>query len=340
MYKIGIIYEHQQWHEPLFEELERKNISFQKINLNEGFCSIDDIPNASLYYNLVSPSAYIRGNQKAIPFARAICTYLEMNGKKVLNGSSSIDLEMSKSSQMMLLKSINVNHPRTHFFNSLSALEKNLNKIIFPQILKPQQGGSGSRIYKVHSYAEIQEIFASTPNIWEPDYLFLLQDEIDYDKEFGIIRLEFLGNNLLYAMRVVTNGSFNLCPSIICNPENGESGHCEIPQGKAPEFYAYNELSDKVLADAKSVIRASGHNIASVEFAIDKLGNAIFYDINSNSNLRANISEEYGSGNPFAAVVDYLLSQIPNEEKTLEDFALCWDLDFVVLNKQKNYYIK
>jgi len=31
------------------------------------------------------------------------------------------------------------------------------------------------------------------------------------------IRMEFLGGKLLYAMRVVSHGAFNLCPSEACN---------------------------------------------------------------------------------------------------------------------------
>ena len=42
--------------------------------------------------------------------------------------------------------------------------------------------------------------------------------------------MEFLGGELLYAMRVVSHGAFNLCPSETCNPEGG-GGHCEIPAG-------------------------------------------------------------------------------------------------------------
>jgi glutathione synthase/RimK-type ligase-like ATP-grasp enzyme len=309
-YDIGIIYEHPQWHEPLFNELEKRNISFEKIDLTNGFCTLEDEPRSKIYYNLVSPSAYNRGNQNAISFAYALCNYLESNNCTVLNGKNSMDLEISKSTQMMMLKNLNINYPKTHFFNNLNSLELNSDRIKFPKILKPQQGGSGSRIYKVHSFSEIKEIFDSNPNIWFPDNLFLLQNEIVYDREFGIVRLEFIGEKLLYAMRIITNGAFNLCPSVICNPENGEAGQCEIPSTKAPEFYSYNDIDPNIVETAKRIIKASGHSVASVEFTYGADGEAYFYDINSNSNLRENISVDFGSGNPFEKVVDYLQSQI------------------------------
>jgi hypothetical protein len=54
--------------------------------------------------------------------------------------------------------------------------------------------------------------------MWLPDNLFVLQEYLPHDPERGITRLEFLGGELLYGMRVVTHGRFNLCPSPVCNP--------------------------------------------------------------------------------------------------------------------------
>jgi hypothetical protein len=112
-------------------------------------------------------------------------------------------------------------------------------------MLKPDQGGSGARIQVVESIDEVEAIFARDPSIWQPDNLFLLQEFLPHDPEQGIVRLEFLGGELLYAMRVKTHGRFNLCPSPVCNPDDGE-GICEIPaqQVEAPpvEFHAYKDV--------------------------------------------------------------------------------------------------
>ena len=80
----------------------------------------------------------------------------------------------------------------------------------------------------VDSLAQVEAIFARDPGIWLPDNLFLLQEYLPHDPERGIVRLEFLGGELLYAMRVVTHGRFNLCPSPVCNPDDG-AGACEMP---------------------------------------------------------------------------------------------------------------
>ena len=145
-FQVGILYEHPQWHEPLFQELEQRKVPFVKIDLKSSAYCLTDNPEADVYYNLVSPSAYIRNNQKAIPFAYSICKYLEGKGCKVLNGTHSMNLELSKSSQMNLLESIGIHYPKTIVFNSVEALWNYRNDIIYPQILKPEQEGSGSRI--------------------------------------------------------------------------------------------------------------------------------------------------------------------------------------------------
>ena len=108
-------------------------------------------------------------------------------------------------------------------------------------MLKPDQGGSGARIQVVDSLEQVEEIFRRDPAFWFPDNLFLLQEYLPHDPEQGIVRLEFLGGELLYAMRVKTHGRFNLCPSPVCNPDDGD-GVCEVPAGGAAppvEFFPY-----------------------------------------------------------------------------------------------------
>ena len=309
-FDIGIIYEHPQWHEPLFEALERKNIRYTKFDLKRGAFNGQSIAEADLYYNLVSPSAYLRGNQRAIPYAKALCTQLELEGCKVLNGSKSIQIEMSKSLQVSLLKKLGIDHPQTVVFNSVEALRNMNGTFHFPMILKPEQGGSGARIFLVNDLDELETLLVQQPELWLPDTLLLLQEKLDYDVRHGIVRLEFVGGELLYAMRVVTNGKFNLCPSVVCNPEEG-TGHCEtnLNETSKPEFYAYSGVEPEAVEAGKRIMLACGHVTGSVEYLLTKDGRMVFYDINSNSNLRESIAAEFGK-QPFDVVAGFLQAQI------------------------------
>jgi len=309
-FDIGIIYEHPQWHEPLFAALERKKIRYAKFDLKRGAFNGQSIAEADLYYNLVSPSAYLRGNQHAIPYAKALCLQLEMEGCTVLNGSKSIQIEMSKSLQIALLKKLGIDHPQTIVFNSVEALKKMSGALRFPMLLKPEQGGSGARMFLVNTMQELETLLRQQPALWLPDNLLLLQEKLDYDVKHGIVRLEFIGGELLYAMRVVTNGKFNLCPSVVCNPEEG-NGHCEtVPDAVSkPEFYAYPEVEPEAVEAGKRIMNACGHATGSVEYLKTKNGRMVFYDINSNSNLRESIAAEFGK-QPFDVVAAFLAKHI------------------------------
>ena len=109
----------------------------------------------------------------------------------------------------------------------------------------------------VDSFAQVEAIFSRDPGMWLPDNLFLLQEYLPHDPERGIVRLEFLGDELLYAMRVVTHGRFNLCPSPVCNPDDG-AGACELPQEPTPaappvEFYPFPEVPQDAVETAQRI---------------------------------------------------------------------------------------
>ena len=312
-FEIGIIYEHPDWHIPLFEALDRKGISYAKIDLKCGAYNEKNIPKAHIYYNLVSPSAYLRGNQRAVPYALSLCKMLEIGGYNVLNGTSSMQIEFSKSAQIALLQKLDIDHPRSVVFNSVEALKVLKDDLKFPMVMKPEQGGSGARMFLIYNLEELEELLDQQPDLWLPDNLLLLQEKLEYDSSHGIVRMEFIGGNLLYAMRVVTNGSFNLCPSVVCNPEEG-AGHCETGQvhiapAAKPEFYPYINVPNKAVEAGARIMQMCGHATGSVEYVVTKEGRMVFYDINSNSNLRESIAREFGK-QPFDEVAEYLQGSI------------------------------
>jgi len=84
-------------------------------------------------------------------------------------------------------------------------------------------------MYLLQSGAELERLLRERPDLWLPDNLLTLQEYFAVDAARGIVRMEFLAGELLYAMRVVSYGAFNLCPSETCNPEVGGAGHCDVP---------------------------------------------------------------------------------------------------------------
>ena len=249
-----VLHEHPEWQKPLFAALTRRGVAFEPFDLTQAAFSNVEALRAPLYFNQASPSAYLRGNTRAVPLALAYMRSLELLGARVLNGADVFALELSKSAQATLLRTLGIDCPRSITFNDPRALHAYAAEIRWPALLKPDQGGSGARIQVVDSLAEVEAIFTRDPGIWLPDNLFVLQEYLPHDPERGIIRLELLGGELLYAMRVVTHGRFNLCPSPVCNPDEG-AGACELPQEPAAtaappvEFYPFPEVPARCRRD-------------------------------------------------------------------------------------------
>ena len=320
MADLIVLYEHPEWQKPLFAALEASGIAFEAFDLTRAAFSNTDPPRARLYFNQASPSAYVRGNTRAVPLALAYMRSLERLGARVLNGADVFALELSKSAQATLLQTMGIDTPWSITFNDVSALRAHADRIRWPAILKPDQGGSGARIHVVESLSHLERILTADPDVWLPDNLLLLQEYLPHDPEHGIIRLEFLGGELLYAMRVKTQGRFNLCPSPVCNPDEG-MGVCEVPEQiieplaagalakAAVEFYPYPEVPPEAVSTAKRIVGAARLDVGGIEYLETPDGRRVFYDINANSNLRPSVAAAFGF-DPFERVVSFLSREI------------------------------
>ncbi len=307
-----VLHEHPEWQKPLFAALERRGVSFLPFDVSRAAFSNVEPLRARLYFNQASPSAYLRGNTRAVPLALAYMRTLDLLGAKVLNGADVFALELSKSAQATLLRTLGIDCPRSITFNDVRALRAYTGDIEWPALLKPDQGGSGARIQVVESLAEVEATFERDPNVWLPDNLFLLQEYLPHDPEKGIVRLEFLGGELLYAMRVITHGRFNLCPSPVCNPDDGH-GVCEVPAQvvDAPpvEFVPFHDVPRDAVETATRIVRAAKLDIGGIEYLDTLDGRRVFYDINANSNLRPSVAAAFGF-DPFERVVDFLVGEL------------------------------
>jgi glutathione synthase/RimK-type ligase-like ATP-grasp enzyme len=306
---VVVLFEHPDWQKPLFAALKHRGVRFGTYDLKHGAFDPAEPPAARLYFNQASPSAYVRGNARAVPLALALMRSLELGGARVLNGSRAFALELSKSAQIALMQQLGIAHPRTLAFNDVdTALAQWGNR--WPALLKPEQGGSGARMYLLHSAAELRRLLREQPDLWLPDNLLLLQEYFAVDPARGIVRMEFLGGALLYAMRVISHGAFNLCPSEACNPEAGDS-HCAIPEARpaAPvEFYPYPDVPAEAVETGRKLALAGGLDVGGIEYLEAADGRPIFYDVNANSNLRGPIARSFGF-DPFERVVDFLVAQ-------------------------------
>lgn len=301
---LVVLFEHPEWQKPLFAALDRRGVRYATFDLKHGAFDPDRVPQARVYFNQASPSAYVRGNTRAVPLALSLMRALELGGARVLNGSRAFLLELSKSTQAALMQKLGIAHPRTLVFNDVTAALAQWDGR-WPALLKPEQGGSGARMFLLHSPEELERLLRDQPGLWLPDNLLTLQEYFEVAPAQGIVRMEFLGGELLYAMRVVSHGSFNLCPSEVCNPENGES-HCDVKPASPVEFYPYPGVPAAAVDAGKRIIEAGGLDVGGIEYLEASDGRLVFYDINANSNLRVPVGQAFGF-DPFERVVDFLV---------------------------------
>jgi glutathione synthase/RimK-type ligase-like ATP-grasp enzyme len=313
--ELAVLFEHPEWQKPLFQALERRGVRYAAVDLKKAAFSDVDAPLAALYFNQASPSAYVRGNARAVPYALAYMRALQIRGVRVLNGADAFALELSKTAQAALLRDLGVPTPRIWTFNDIEAIRSRAAEIAFPALLKPEQGGSGARMMLVESFAHLEALLAQRPEHWLPDNLLLLQEYFPTDPARGIVRMEFLDGELLYAMRVVSHGRFNLCPAPVCNPEDGETAVCEVsPAVEASpalpvEFYPYPEVPAQAVTWGKRIMAAGKLDVGGIEYLETADGRLVFYDVNANSNLRPSVAQAFGF-DPFERVVDYLVREI------------------------------
>src|SRR5438105_11658619 len=111
---IGVLYEHPEWFEPLFAELDRRGLPYQRVlghQLSYDPAATD--PPFTLLFNRMSPSAYLRGHARAIFTARHYLAHLERLGVATINGSAAYNLELSKARQLDLLALLGLPAPRS-----------------------------------------------------------------------------------------------------------------------------------------------------------------------------------------------------------------------------------
>src|SRR6202140_1979464 len=110
---LVVLFEHPEWQKPLWAALERRGVRYAALDLKRAAFDPDSVPEAPLYFNQTSPSAYVRGNTRAVPFALSFIRSLELGGAQVLNGSRAFSLELSKSAQAALMQKLGIMHPRS-----------------------------------------------------------------------------------------------------------------------------------------------------------------------------------------------------------------------------------
>ena len=302
---IAVYYEHQDWFRPLFAELDRRRISYIRIDAR---CHSYDVHSKtkefSLFFNRMSASAYLRGNEQGIFFTLNYLAHLEKTGTRVINGSEAFALEISKAAQLSFLQSLDAAFPRTRVINCASEMQRAAAELGFPLIVKPNIGGRGAGIVRLNTDADLDRAISHGQINLGIDHTALVQEFIP-GRGAHIVRVETLGGKFLYAIKVFTSGeNFNLCPAELCRTEDATMCLADSPKpGLRVEGFT---PPANVIEATEEVVAAAGIDVGGVEYIVDdRDGRLLFYDINALSNFVADAPRILGF-DPHARLVDYL----------------------------------
>jgi len=310
---IGIYFEHPEWFKPLFAELERRGLPYEKIDAaHHLFNPAEKESGYSLVVNRMSSSAYLRDHGQGIFHTAGYATHLERIGTRIINGSAATAIETNKARQLSLFESLGLKYPKSFVINHASRAVDAARQLRFPIVVKVNIGGSGAGIIRFDTPEGLQVAVDNNQIDLGIDQTALVQEYVT-PRGGNIHRVEMLDGKFLYAMKVFTTGeSFNLCPAEICQiPEEQSAEFCltEAPK-KGIQVEAFKPPAE-VIAAVERIVAKAGIDVGGIEYLIDdRTGEVLYYDINALSNFVADAVNVVGF-DPYSRFVDYLETQLP-----------------------------
>jgi hypothetical protein len=294
--KVHVIHENPQWLAPIEQALDDAGVPHEQWLLGEAAIDLDEPPPAGVFWSRMSASSHTRGHPFAKDQTRGVLTWLQAHGRRVVNGRSALELEMSKVDQLVALRAAGFDVPRTIAVAGTSQLAAAARKLPAPFISKHNQGGKGLGVRLFTSHEQFEAFLAAAD--YEPpvDGITLLQEYLRAAVP-RITRAEIVGGEFIYAITADTaRGGFELCPA----------DACAVDAGDQPPLFALREGFDHPVTAryAEFAIR-HGIEIAGFEFIETADGRLVTYDINTTTNYNAAI--EAAAARPaLPAVADYL----------------------------------
>jgi len=274
--KIFVLHENPEWVDTYSKALSILGVEYEFWDLSGGVVDIDKQPPLGVFYVRMSASAHSRGNVFAADYARMLVRWLEAHGRRVINGSKALNLELSKMEQYLALKNVGVPVPHTLFITDEGSIDSaidSIKKMPAPLIVKPNRGGKGEGVELVTDFGSIQDLLRSKMKS-SPDGTILVQEYIHAHDPY-IVRNEFVGSELLYSVKVDTRDGFELCPA----------DFCEVGQiADTPKFEILDGFQPPHLEQYRTLVKQYAIEIAGIEMIQNANGETFTYDINVNTN--------------------------------------------------------
>jgi hypothetical protein len=222
---VAVLYEHPRWFEPLFAELERRGVPFERLLVQEHYYdpSLCESP-YSLIVNRVSAFPSGGSHPQIVLYVKQYLAHLARRGAKVVNGYKAYVIGASKAAQIDILEQLGLRYPRARIIHHPRQAPTAAEGLNFPVVVKPNVGGSGTGIIRFDSLDALQAAVRADLVDLGIDHTGLVQEYLS-PKDRSIARVEILDGEFLYALCLpISEMSFNYCPADGCNIDNPDLG--------------------------------------------------------------------------------------------------------------------
>lgn len=310
MSKIYVIHENSAWVEPLQAAFRELELPYEEWFLDEGKLDLSVTAPNGVFYNRMSASSHTRDHRFAPEYTAAVLSWLEGHGRRVVNNSRALQLEISKAAQYVSLENYGVRVPRTIAAVGKQNIVDAARQMTGSFITKHNRAGKGLGVKLFHAVDALQDYLNSDQFEPSVDGITLIQQYIRAPQPY-ITRVEFVGGEFLYAVRVDTSLGFELCPADECQIGDafcpvGESA----PDSTAPRFQIIDGFdSHPIIERYQRFIADNGIEIAGIEFIVDEAGDSYTYDVNTNTNYNSDAEAAAGVSG-MRAIARYLGRQL------------------------------
>jgi hypothetical protein len=314
MGRIYVIHENDAWVEPLRAAFAELRLPYTEWFIARGTLDLGSEPPLGVFYNRMSASSHTRGHRYAAELTGGYLAWLEAHGRRVVNDSRALALEVSKMAQYAALAREGIRVPRTIAAVGRDEIVAAAKTMRGRFITKHNRAGKGLGVRLFDDVDALARYVDSDAFEDSVDGVTLIQQYIE-SPDASITRVEFVGGRLLYAVRVDTSQGFELCPADVCQIDDAFCPVGKSAPAPAPRFQVIDGFAHPIVERYRRFLAGNGIGIAGIEFIRDRSGELYTYDVNTNTNYNSDAEREAGVSG-MRAIATYLGSELARIESS------------------------
>ena len=308
MSRIYVIHENDAWVEPLRAAFAELRAPYTEWFIADGTLDLGSDPPDGVFYNRMSASSHTRGHRYAAELTGGVLAWLEAHGRRIVNDTRALQLEISKIAQYAALSRYGIRVPHTIAAVGRDQIVAAAARMHGRFITKHNRAGKGLGVRLFEGVDALRDYVDGGAFEDSVDGITLIQQYIEAPEPF-ITRVEFVGGRFLYAVRVDTSLGFELCPADVC-----QVGDAFCPAGDAPvttpapRFRIVDGFRHPIIERYRRFLAENGIGIAGIEFITDRSGDVYTYDVNTNTNYNGDAEQTAGVFG-MRAIASYLAGE-------------------------------